>query len=68
MKKLKLTGTNLNAADMLTREQLKNVLGGDDISATGNCQEFNQYCNSADYINCCNHLVCADYFCGIRTL
>ncbi|NLR78214.1 hypothetical protein [Chitinophaga eiseniae] len=38
MKKLKLTALGLGAKELLTREQLKNVMGGDGSgSGTGSC-------------------------------
>lgn len=68
MKKLKLDLSNMKGAEILTREQLKSVVGGsgDDgctytsggatcSSSSGNCQWL--YCNSAKNLVigvCCN--------------
>ncbi|TWF40644.1 hypothetical protein FHW36_104327 [Chitinophaga polysaccharea] len=44
MKKLKLTALDLGAKELLTREQLKNVMGGDGSgSGTGSCT-YTQNC------------------------
>jgi hypothetical protein len=46
MKKLKLKALELGAMELLTRAQLKNVLGGDDYGGAGTC-----CAHSADWIS-----------------
>jgi len=56
MKKLKLRALELGASELLTREQLKNVMGGDGSGggSGGSCQYF-EYC-----YKCCtpNYSLC----------
>ncbi|MDP3665745.1 MAG: hypothetical protein Q8R50_03625 [Sediminibacterium sp.] len=65
MKKLRLNLQNLNDAEVLTRQQLKNILGGD---GSGGCVERAGSCNTSQKINCCSGLVCAEYKCYLGTL
>lgn len=70
MKKLKLNLQDLNA-EVLTRSQLKQILGGDDGSgggSGGNCQSHGEKCATHEQLNCCSGLVCADYKCAYVTL
>jgi hypothetical protein len=56
MKKMKLN-IRLNDAAVLTREQLKQVLGGfSEDGSVASCQEMGSACYG--YLNCCNGLTC----------
>ena len=55
MKKLKIK-TAKEKSDLLTRDQLQLIMGGD--GAFGSCQEYGSPCDTANEINCCNNLVC----------
>ncbi|HEY5464672.1 MAG TPA: hypothetical protein VIJ95_15525 [Hanamia sp.] len=68
MKKLKLNLQHLENAEVLTRSQLKNVLGGSAVSTTGNCQTDGQACSTRSQVNCCSGLQCTDYKCGYPTV
>ena len=70
MKKLNLAKLKLESEEILTREQLKNVLGGASIplSGAGDCQEYGQSCNTAERKNCCNGCHCSDNKCRIATV
>lgn len=70
MKKIKFnlsTGGN----EQLSREQLRNILGGDDVPASEDCKTIGQPCfvgNMGSGIKCCPGLVCASYWCQELTL
>lgn len=69
MKKLTLNAVNLKNQDFLSREQLRNILGGDDVPFTnGDCQNAGEDCNTGQTLNCCTSLVCADNICRTPTL
>lgn len=69
MKKLKLNLQHLDNAEVLTKSQLKNILGGSVVSTTGGqCQEYGEKCSTALHLNCCNTLVCGDFLCEYATL
>lgn len=66
MKKLKLKFAESNA-EILTRDQLKKVIGGRDVDGSGSgvdpngCQPAGWMCWG--YINCCSGNVCNNYWC-----
>jgi hypothetical protein len=58
-------------AEMLTREQLKNVFGGQEgesIPGEGDCQSHLQSCDTQKAINCCSKLKCAEFVCREATI
>ena len=69
MKKLKLRAIELGATEILTREQLKKVLGGDFGSGNGSggsgsgsswpgCRPAGYPCHTGDIQRCCSGLAC----------
>ena len=56
MKKLKLDLQQLKGAEVLTREQLKKVLGGDSGSGDGSCETT---CNTGYYACCYRNVLVA---------
>jgi hypothetical protein len=54
MKKIKFSNLNTTNIDTLSRDQLKNVLGG-----SGDCQGAGDTCGVA-LLNCCNGHKCGD--------
>jgi natural product precursor len=67
MKKLKLNLQQFEGAEVLTRSQLKKIMGGDDSGSGGDCQARNEKCSSANHLNCCSGLVCAEFSCKLAT-
>jgi len=70
MKKLKLKALELGASEVLTREQLKNVLGGDGSGGGSGGSCFGTYFYSGD--NGCEYVTChlpganpGDCFCQV---
>ena len=55
----------------LSKDEMKKVMGGQedprDGIDDGNCQERDEKCSSANHLNCCSGLVCAEYKCKIAT-
>lgn len=60
MKKLKLAMSSLSG-EALTRDQLKVLMGGDDLD--GDCQGSGSACDTQRALNCCNGFLCAEYIC-----
>jgi hypothetical protein len=52
-----------NIKNVLSRDEMKKIMAG-----SGNCQERGQKCNSANHLNCCSELTCAEFVCKIATL
>ncbi|SIN74237.1 hypothetical protein [Chitinophaga niabensis] len=72
MKKLKLDLHNIEGSQVLTREQLKKVLGGvANVTTAGNCS-ISQACHSGLTISCsgsgsaCKSVTCASGTVGIQ--
>ena len=62
----KMKTKKLNYAEMgktLTRAEMKQIMAG----SGGTCQNDGDKCSSADHVNCCSGLVCANYTCQIAT-
>lgn len=55
MKKLKIN-TLKEKLEVLTREQLKFVMGGD--GGDESCQQHGSWCNTSQTFNCCSGLHC----------
>lgn len=66
MKKLKLNVSAANA-EVLSREQLKKVFGGNLNEPGGDCQDEGSDCNTQRALNCCNTLKCAEGICRKAT-
>jgi hypothetical protein len=66
MKKLKLNLSSTKAS-VLTREQLKNILGGE-YNGSGSCQTSGKSCDTQKAINCCSGLHCAEFVCRTATI
>lgn len=60
MKKLKLALSSVKG-EVLTREQLKVLMGGD--ADSGDCQGSGSACNTQQALNCCNGLHCVEFVC-----
>ncbi|PXW13720.1 hypothetical protein C8D70_108125 [Chryseobacterium sp. CBTAP 102] len=59
MKKISLKDLDLNVNEFLSKEQLKNILGGIDYSSGGSCLKKGASCNhNATSKKCCSGLVC----------
>jgi natural product precursor len=55
MKKLKLKALELGAVEVLSREQLKSVFGGETPSGSSNCYvRCNQDSSAGSYVGDCN--------------
>jgi hypothetical protein len=55
MKKIKIKATK-NKMDLLTREELRLIMGGDGSDFT--CQAYGSPCDTETSLNCCSGLVC----------
>lgn len=59
MKKISLKDLDLNVNEFLSKEQLKNILGGIDYSSGGKCLDKGKSCNhNPTSKKCCPGLVC----------
>lgn len=63
MKKLSLSKIQVGSKEILTREQLKNVLGGVSKLLSGDCSEEGEGCFPSEGANCCNLLKCEQNAC-----
>ncbi|MDP3665744.1 MAG: TIGR04149 family rSAM-modified RiPP [Sediminibacterium sp.] len=66
MKKIKLNLQQLDNSEVLTREQLKNILGG--TGSGGDCQKNGDSCDTQKAINCCSGFKCAEWICRTATI
>lgn len=60
----------INFGEVLSRKQMKNVLGGQMLESEGfdgDCQSHGDECSTAETKNCCSGMVCADYKCAYPT-
>lgn len=67
MKKIKVShlGSKYTA---LTKEQLKQILGGEGDNGSNSCGSYGDNCNTSVGINCCSGLVCAEKQCWYGAL
>jgi hypothetical protein len=66
MKKLKLKALELGATEILTREQLKKVFGGDDTGGSGSGSGSGSGCKDTctDTLFCNANQTCKNVYCG----
>jgi bacteriocin-like protein len=67
MKKLKISHLQ-KKYEVLTKEQLKQVLGGENENGSDTCGSYGDDCNTYMGINCCSGLVCAEKKCWYGAL
>lgn len=68
MKKIKFSAIGQHKHDLLNRDQLRNILGGDDMLFTdGECKKETESCDTDGGVNCCSNLICVNWSCKRQT-